>query len=72
VVTGWLGVAALLDKQGETALAGEVRQFVKNLPPVLTDREQIATELARHLQAQRSARTQRDDVIRERTPERTR
>jgi hypothetical protein len=28
VVAGWLGVAALLDKQGEAVLAGEVRQFV--------------------------------------------
>ncbi len=72
VVTGWLGVATLLDKQGEVALAGEVRQFVKSLPPVLTDRERIATELLRHVKAQRSARTRPDEVVREETPERTR
>jgi hypothetical protein len=71
VTTGWLGVATLLDKQGEVALAGEVRQFVRNLPPVLTDRERIATGLVRHLKAQRSARTQGDDLRRERTLERT-
>ena len=72
VVAGWLGVAALLDKQGEPSLAGEVRQFVRNLPPAPTNQERIATELVRHVKAQRSAGTQRDDVIRERTPERTR
>jgi hypothetical protein len=72
VVTGWLGVAALLDRQGQTALAGEVRQFVKNLPPMLTDRERIASELIRHVKAQRLARTRGDDAVRERTPERTR
>jgi hypothetical protein len=32
VVAGWLGVATLLDRQGETALAAEVRQFVKTIP----------------------------------------
>jgi hypothetical protein len=72
VVVGWLGVATLLDKQGESALAGEVRQFAKNLPPVLTDRERIASELIRHVNAQRSARTREDDLVRERLWERTR
>jgi hypothetical protein len=72
VVAGWLGVAALLAKQGQTALAGEVRQFVRNLPPALTDRERIATELVRQVKTRRSARTQEDDVIRERAPARTR
>lgn len=72
VVAGWLGVAALLDKQGENALAGEVRQFVRNLAPVLTDRERIARELIRHVKAQNTPRTRGDDVVRERTQERTR
>lgn len=72
VVAGWLGVATLLDRQGETALAADVRQFVRSMPPVLTDRERLAAELIRHARAQRSAQTQRDDVVRERTPERTR
>ena len=72
VVAGWLGVAAVLDKQGEVALAAEVRQFVKNLPPVLTDRERIASELIRHVNTQRSARTREDDLVRERIFERTR
>jgi hypothetical protein len=51
----------------EVALAGEVRQFVKNLPPVLTDRERIATELIRHAKVQRSARTRGDASQRART-----
>lgn len=59
-------------KQGDTALAGEVRKFAKDLPPVLTDRERIATELVRHVKAQRSPRTRGDDLIRKRTLERTR
>ena len=72
IVAGWLSVAALLDHQGDAALAGEVRQYVGNLPPVLTDRERIAVELARHARTQRPLRTRADDVIHERTPERTR
>ncbi|MBW4053641.1 MAG: relaxase/mobilization nuclease domain-containing protein [Proteobacteria bacterium] len=72
IVAGWLSVAALLDHQGDAALAGEVRQYVGNLPPVLTDRERIAVELARHARTQRPVRTRADDVIHERTPERTR
>jgi MobA/VirD2-like, nuclease domain len=72
VVTGWLGVATLLDRQGETGLAGEVRQFVKSLPPVLTDRERIALELIRYVKARRSTRTRKDNAIREKTAERLR
>jgi hypothetical protein len=72
VVAGWLGVAAVLDNQGEAALAGEVRQFVRTLPPVLTDRERIAGELIRHVKALRPARTRENDVVRERMSERTR
>lgn len=72
VVAGCLGVATLLDRQGETALAAEVRQFVKSMPPVLTDRERLAAELVRHMKARRSAQTRREDLVRERTPERTR
>lgn len=72
VVVGWLGVATLLDKQGDSGLAGEVRQFVKSLPPVLTDRERIASELIRHVRSQRSARIRERDLVRERTEERTR
>lgn len=47
VAVGWRGATALLYKQEEVAIASEVRQFAKGLPPVLTDRERIATGLVR-------------------------
>jgi hypothetical protein len=72
VVAGWLGLATLLDKQGEVALAGEVRQFVRSLPPALTDRERIATELIRHVKEHRSMRSREVDPASERMSERTR
>lgn len=65
-------MADLLDKQGELPLAGEVRQFAKSLPPVLSDRERIATQLIRHVRAQRPMQMGRADAARERMPERTR
>jgi hypothetical protein len=72
IVAGWLSVAALLDHQGDAALAGEVRQFVRELPPVLTDRERIATAIMHHSKMQKSGPTRQDDVNGERVPERTR
>ena len=62
----------MLDRQGETVLAAEVRQFVKSMPPVLTDRERIAAELVRNVKAQRSARARERELAREKAPERTR
>lgn len=72
VVTGWLGVAALLERPDEVALAGEVQQFVRNLPPVLTDRERIATELIRHVKGHRSVRSPEGVPASERVSERSR
>jgi hypothetical protein len=46
----WMEVAAMLDAQGEMVLAGDVRNFANRLPPVLTDRQQIAVELIHRLQ----------------------
>ena len=37
----------MLDAQGEEILAGEVRYFAKHLPPVLTDRQQLAAKFLR-------------------------
>lgn len=51
VVSGWAGIADRLDTQGEIALAGDVRYFAQHMPPVLTDRERLAVEFVRHLQA---------------------
>jgi hypothetical protein len=41
VVRGWSEVAADLVRQGEVQLAGAVRDFVKQMPPVVTEREWI-------------------------------
>ena len=72
LVAGWNALAERLEAQGEIALGGDVRYFAKHLPPVLTDRERLASELIRTVQAQRSARTPRDDLVRDPTLDRTR
>jgi hypothetical protein len=41
VVRGWSEVADDLARQGEVRLAGAVRDFVKQMPPVVTEREWI-------------------------------
>jgi len=51
---------------------GDVRYFAMHLPPVLTDRERLTEQFMRFVRAERSARTQRDDRLRDRTLERTR
>jgi hypothetical protein len=56
VVDGWLRAAEMLDRQGEISLAGDVRYFVKRLPPVLTERERIATGIIARLHANRAGK----------------
>jgi len=72
VVDGWIKVAAALDAQGEIILAGDVRYFAKHLPPVLTDRERLAEDFARHIKAYKSSQNRPDDKVRDRDIERTR
>jgi hypothetical protein len=72
VVAGWRAVADVLDAQGEIALAGEVRSFATRLPPVLTDRERLAAEFIRHVEAERSVSARGDERARHRANERTR
>jgi hypothetical protein len=72
VVAGWLGAAKLLEAQGQHGLADEVRRFVSEMPPVMTDRERIAAELIRLAKEQRNARTREENRVRERKLERTR
>jgi len=48
VVGQWTTAADILDKQGETALAREVRNFASRLPTVLTDREKLTVDYVRH------------------------
>jgi hypothetical protein len=43
----------MLDAQGEIILAGDVRYFASHLPPVLTDRQQLAAQFVRFTQQER-------------------
>jgi hypothetical protein len=49
LLKSWMEVAAVLDAQGEINLAHDVRSFANRLPPVLTDRQQIAAEILKRL-----------------------
>jgi hypothetical protein len=57
VVADWMATAATLRAQGEHDLAAQVVQFVKDLPPVRTEKELIAAGLLAQINAQR----RRDD-----------
>lgn len=69
VVAGWLEVAKRLDHQGESALAAEVRRFVREMPPVMTDKERIAQGLLQALTTHANVASGRDPT-REYTPTR--
>jgi hypothetical protein len=53
VITSWTRTAEILDAQDETTLAGEVRNFARHLPLVLTDRERLAAQYLQHVAARR-------------------
>jgi hypothetical protein len=53
-------------------LAGEVRQFIRRLPPALTDKEMLAVDFIRHLETQKSARTPHPKRARDRGEDLTR
>jgi hypothetical protein len=53
VVADWMQTAEILDRQGELTLAAQVREFVRKMPPVLTDREQIAIAWAQEMKSRR-------------------
>lgn len=57
VEQNWFKAADVLDLQGETTLAAEVRQFVQRLPHVLTDKEKLAEQFIRHLQIKAGSRS---------------
>lgn len=72
LVGQWMTAADVLDKQGETTLAREVRNFASHLPTVLTDREKLTVDYVRHTQratnkvpaGPNAQRRQRDDLTR--------
>jgi hypothetical protein len=72
VTSHWNKTADALDAQGEVVLAGEVRQFARRLPPVLTVKERIALGLVRILEANRSEAAQSVKPVRERGDDLTR
>jgi len=45
VERGWRAVSEILDRQGQPALAGQVRQFTDRMPPPITEREQLAAQV---------------------------
>lgn len=57
VVADWMATAATLRAQGEVELAGEVEQFVKGLPAVRTEKEQIAAGLLARIETQHAPAT---------------
>jgi Relaxase/Mobilisation nuclease domain len=59
LVSTWMKAADVLDAQGEIILAGDVRYFASHLPPVLTDRQRLATQFIGFTKKQRG--TQQDD-----------
>jgi hypothetical protein len=72
LLAGWMGVASTLEAQGESALARDVRSFAKTLPPVLTDRERLATEFIRYVKDQKTREMSKGELVRDRTEEFTR
>lgn len=72
VIAGWNALAAKLEAQGEIALGGDVRYFVKNLPPVLSDRARLAAHLIQIVNARKAPRTHENDNVRDRSVDRSR
>ncbi len=51
LIAGWMRVAEALDSQGAIELAGDVRYFVRHLPPRRTDKEELAIRYVDHLRS---------------------
>ncbi len=58
---GWLATSVALRSHGQSALADQTRQFVRNLPPTRTEREWL---MARLLEQGRSRRAQELEMTR--------
>lgn len=50
VLDGWRGLADVLERDGESQLAGAVRRFTETIPPPSTEKEAIARCLGLHFQ----------------------
>jgi hypothetical protein len=62
VVRGWSGIADDLVVQGQVGLALAVRDFVKGLPPVKTEREWILARMLQQVKARDDRREQVSDM----------
>jgi hypothetical protein len=62
VVRGWSGIADDLVVQGQVELALAVRDFVKGLPPVKTEREWILARMLQQVKARDDRREQVSDM----------
>jgi hypothetical protein len=51
-------IADVLETQGEVELAGDVRHFAQNLPPVLTHKEHLAMRFVEHVRTNDAKATQ--------------
>lgn len=62
-MANWTATAEVLDAQGETVLASEVRDFVRCLPRVLTDKERMAVQYIELQSASKSKPTEHDEQM---------
>ena len=72
LMANWTATAKVLDAQGETVLASEVRDFVRRLPRILTDKERIAVQYMELQTARKSTQAEKEKNIRTHEQERTR
>lgn len=68
LVQGWRRVADQLDAQGESTMAAQVRQYVRGLPRVLTDRERLGVEVLAMDQKRKAAAAAKETESREVEP----
>jgi len=72
LVSTWMKAAEVLDAQGEIILARDVRYFASHLPPVLTDRQQLAEQFIGFIKKQRGIERNGTERSRLQDPELTR
>ncbi len=72
LVSTWMKAAEVLDAQGEIILAGDVRYFASHLPPVLTDRQQLAVQFLRFTKQEHQIKPDGTDRRLPKDPELTR
>ena len=59
VLDGWRGLSDLLERDGNSQLAGAVRRFAEAMPPPMTEKETIARQVGAHFRDHRNGREAR-------------